>query len=71
MIKKIIVIMNCLNPVSFEDEWVLSMKKELLEDNKKLETAYNFNFDKEEAKKGQFLWEIIDDDSKIITSQKV
>ena len=55
--------MDCLNYVFSEADWVMSMKKELLENNKRLEGVYNFDFEKEEIKKGR--WQIIDDGCKV------
>lgn len=53
--------MNCLNSISREEDWLQLIRKELQDDKKDKEKAYNFNFTEERPKVGRLVWEIIQD----------
>lgn len=50
--------MKPLNSIICEEDWLLTMKKEIIEDIKEKESKYNFGFDEEKNKEGKFLWTI-------------
>jgi hypothetical protein len=51
------IIMNSIESTTFEEDWILSMKKEILDDNKEKESFYNFDFQNERSKQGKYWWE--------------
>ena len=56
--------MDHLNNDICEEDWVMTMKKELLECMKEKESLYNFNFENEIAKEGRYSWVKVETHSK-------
>lgn len=54
-----------MNPLRYESnceqDWLSTMKKELLESHKSKEALYNFDFNEVKHKPGNYIWEKIQD----------
>ena len=54
-----------MNPLRYESvsglDWLSIMKKELLESQKSKEALYNFDFNEDKFKSGNYIWEKVQD----------
>ena len=62
-----------MNPLRYESiceqDWLSSMKKELQETQKSKEALYNFDFNEEKHKTGNYTWQKIQDNFQDVKSK--